>query len=133
MVHGVLEGDEDESLSEFIESESGDRWLWRWRWQSFFCFCHHKYSIIFYYWSSWLGCRVSRWGSYFTCSMGTLWVCFLKSSFGIVKFSLLRYYQCLHPLFFIHQHHPFRLIAKLMKSKWTTHQLLRKKAMKMMI
>ena len=65
--------------------------------------------------------------------MGTLWVCFLKSSFGIVQFSLLRYYQCLHPLLSSHQHHPFRLIPKLMKSNWTTYQLLRKKAMKMVI
>ena len=65
--------------------------------------------------------------------MGTLWVGFLKSSFGIVQFSLLRYYQCLHPLLSSHQHHPFQLIPKLMKSNWKTYQLLRKKALKMMI
>ena len=65
--------------------------------------------------------------------MGTLWVCFLKISFGIVQFSLLRYYQCLHALISSHKHHPFRLIPKLMKTNWKTYQLLRMKAMKMMI
>ena len=35
---------------------------------SFFCSCHHNYSIIFLSWSSWLGWHVSRWGRYFTCS-----------------------------------------------------------------
>ena len=65
--------------------------------------------------------------------MGTLWVCFLKISFGIVQFSLLRYYQCLHALISSHKHHSFRLIPKLMKTNWKTYQLLRMKAMKMMI
>ena len=65
--------------------------------------------------------------------MGTLWVCFLKISFGIVQFSLLRYYQCLHALLSSHKQHPFRLIPKLMKTNWKTYQLLRMKAMKMMI
>ena len=47
MVHGVLESDDNESLSEFIESESeigdckdedGN--------QLFFCSCHHKHSCF---------------------------------------------------------------------------------------
>ena len=56
MVHGALESDEDESLSEFIKSESeigdcededGN--------QLHFCSCHHECSIIFYSWSNWSG------------------------------------------------------------------------------
>ena len=129
MVHGVLESDEDESLSEFIESES----------QISDCGDEDDNQLFFVpaitnirlssFPDPLIGLSFFKTGKIFYVFMGALWVYFLKSSIGTVKFSLLRYYQCLDPLFFSHQKLAYHLCNIFLRNQrrleWNFGSLLR--------
>ena len=87
---------------------------------SFFCSCHHNCSIIFLSWSSWLGCRVSRWGRYFTCSWEPCEYIFERVHLELLNSVYLGTISVLILYFLAISTTHFWLIPKLMKSNWTT-------------
>ena len=83
MVHGVLESDEDESFSEFIESESEIGDCEDEDGNQLFLFLPSQLFDYLPFLIQLIGLACFKMGKIFYMFMGTLWVHFRKSSFGI--------------------------------------------------